>query len=282
MRNYASDPVSFETAASGTLKGQYLGKGSLERLLTHWAPTPDQPASSVYVRPGEVAEFLETVGPQGRDWVARLFALGTAVVKSDTGIVGLRAGDEALVVLPGIPVLQNRLTPSRDIAPLLGLLNAQYTIGVVLLRLGRYSVAVYEGTQLASSKTDARYVKGRHHAGGSSQKRFQRIREGQVRKIYDDACEVVRTQFDPYSRQLDYILLGGERLTLIGFLKVCPYLAQFRGITLGRRLNIRDPKRDTLEAVGDMLLESRVFQLQWYQGLSETENSPQSTQRPLR
>ena len=167
------------------------------------------------------------------------------------------------MVLPPFPILQNTLVPFWDTGPLLALLEADHTVGVFLLRLGRYSVAVYQGSRLLSSKTDARYVKGRHHAGGSSQKRFQRIREGQIRKIYEEACEVTQKQFAPYARQLDYILLGGERLTLIGFLKVCPYLAQFQGITLGRRLNVRDPKRDTLEDVGDMLLESRVFQVQW-------------------
>jgi hypothetical protein len=40
-------------------------------------------------------------------------------------------------------------------------------------------------------------------------------------------------------------------------------MEQFRSITLGRRLNIRDPKRDTLDQVRGMLHESRVYQFQW-------------------
>jgi peptide subunit release factor 1 (eRF1) len=159
---------------------------------------------------------------------------------------------------------ENRLTSSWDTSLILEMLATNYTIGVVLLRLGRYAVAVYQGRRLVSSRADARYVKGRHHAGGSSQKRFQRIREGQARKIYDKTCQAVHEQFTPYSRQLDYILLGGERFTLLGFLKVCPYLEQFQNIILGRRLNIRDPKHDTLEMeVVERLWESRVYQLQW-------------------
>lgn len=249
--------------ASITLHGQYLGKASLERLLVHRTPTPEQAASSVYIRPGEAGQFLGASGPEGRSWLEHLSALGPAVTSSDTGIVGLQAGAEALVILPPFPIRENRLTFLWDISPLLALLEADYTVGVVLLRLGRYSVAIYQGGRLASSKTDARYVKGRHRAGGSSQRRFERIREGQIRQIYDKTCDVVQDQFGPYARKLDYILLGGERLTLIGFLKACPYLAQFQSIILGRRLNIRDPKRDTLEEVGEMLLESRVYQFQW-------------------
>jgi hypothetical protein len=255
--------LSSESDTSTALQGQYFGKARLERLLAHWIPTPEQPAATVYIRPGEAQQFLEASGPEGRSWLEHLSALGRAVTNSDTGITGLRTGAEGLVILPPFPILENRLIPIWDGSPLLALLEADYTVGVILLRLGRYAVAVYLGSRLISSKTDTRYVKGRHRAGGSSQRRFERIREGQIRQIYDKTCEVVQSQFAPYARQLDYIVMGGERLTLIGFLKACPYLQQFLGIILSRRLNIQEPKRDTLEAVGEMLLESRVFQFQW-------------------
>jgi peptide subunit release factor 1 (eRF1) len=155
------------------------------------------------------------------------------------------------------------LVPEWDIAPLLALLTADYTVGVVLLRLGRYLVAVFEGERVVSSKTDTRYVKGKHSAGGTSQLRYQRIREGQMRKLYDEVCGVVRAQFSPHARQLDYLLLGGERFTLNGLLKVCPYLEQYREIILGRRLNLRDPKHNTLEEVAGLLRQCRVYPVAW-------------------
>ena len=126
---------------------------------------------------------------------------------------------------------------------------------------GRFSVAVYRGRRLVTSKTDARYVKGRHSAGGTSQKRFERIRQGQINRIYDKACQAVEAQLGPYADQLDYIVLGGESFTLIGFWKSCPFLLRHEKIIQGRRLNVRDPKRDTLEQVGDMVWESRVWPL---------------------
>jgi hypothetical protein len=124
-------------------------------------------------------------------------------------------------------------------------------------------VAVYRGEQLVSSKTDSRYVKGKHHAGGTSQRRFQRVREGQIRRIYDKTCGVMQAQFEPFASELDYVALGGERSTLNGFQKVCPYLRRFEGITLPRLLNVRDPKRDTLDDVGIMLRESQVYPVNW-------------------
>lgn len=248
---------------SSTLRGQYLRKRSLHRLLAQRTCSPTQPASSIYIRPGETGPFLEESGPEGRDWLVNLSQLGAAVAKSDTGIAGLRSGTEGFAILPPFPVLQNTLTPVWDTAPLFSLLEAEYTIGVVLLRLGRFAVAVYQGGQLVASRTDTRYVKGRHRAGGSSQRRFERIREGQIQRLYDRTCQAVQEQFAPYARELDYLLLGGERFTLDGFLKACPYLQQFHDIMLARRLIIREPKRDTLEEVADKLLESRVYQFQW-------------------
>ena len=152
---------------------------------------------------------------------------------------------------------------SWNTKPLLALLETEYTIGVILLRLGRFSAAVFRGRRLLTAKTDARYVKGRHAAGGTSQKRFQRIREGQVRRLYDKTCQAVQAQFSSMAGDLDFILLGGEKFTLEGFLKVCPYLERQRDKILSRRLNVRDPKRDTLEEAAEMLGQCRVYPLEW-------------------
>lgn len=243
--------------------GQNLSKESLKKLLAGFSPPPGHPASSVYLRTGEAQRFLEGRGAEGWAWWERLRLLGRRLLESDTGIAGLRAGPEALVITPPFPLSGSVLHSGWEPTPLLTLLEAEHTVGVVLLRLGRYSVAIYRGNLLLSSKTDARYVKGRHHAGGTSQKRFERIREGQIRQLYDKTCEAVLGQFSASATPLDYVLLGGDKFTLDGFLKACSYLQKWRGATLDRRLNVRDPKRDTLEQVGGMLWESRVWRVEW-------------------
>ena len=243
--------------------GQHLGLAGLRKLLERYAPRPEQAASSVYLRPGETLGLLEESGAEGRAWREHLRQLDRKVTTTDTGLVGLRSGCRALVILPPFPVLENRLSPTWEVSPLIALVDTEYTVGVVLLRLGRFSVAVYKGQRLLSSKTDKRYVKSRHHAGGTSQMRFQRIREGQVRKLYDKVCEAAQRHFGGVTGELDFILLGGDKFTLDGFLKVCPTLQSLRSKTLNRRLNVRDPKRDTLEQVGSMLNESRVYALEW-------------------
>jgi peptide subunit release factor 1 (eRF1) len=178
-------------------------------------------------------------------------------------LVCFRGGDRALVMAPPFPVTESSRFDTWNEGPLWSLLDAHRTVGVVLVRLGRYSVAVYRGGDLATSKTDSRYVKGKHHAGGTSQLRYTRVREGQMRRLYVKVCETIRAQFEPVASELDHVILGGEKFTLNGFLKVCPRLDEYKDITLKRRLNIRDPKRDTLDDLGSTLHESRVWALDW-------------------
>ena len=246
--------------------GQFLEKPVLERLLGEMAPEPGEQVSSLYLKPGALTGFLAAKGADDQGWRERLSRLESHVLESETGLAGFRKGSEAVVILPPFPLdpdKSNGLSADWDVAPLLTLLETDYLTGVVLLRLGRYAVAVYQGEKLLSSKTDTRYVKGRHAAGGTSQKRFQRIREGQIRRIYDKTCLVVKDQFSPHLDQLEFVLLGGDRFTLNGLIKVCPLLEQLKPITLSRRLNIRDPKHDTLIGVGPMLRQSRVYPLTW-------------------
>ena len=240
-----------------------MDKPGLERLLGDMASVPGEPASSLYLSAGALPGFQAKRGQEDYGWRERLSRLESNVLDSETGLAGFRKGSEAVVILPPFPLGQDLLSADWDVGPLLTLLETEYLTGVVLLRLGRYAVAVYRGETLVSSKTDTRYVKGRHAAGGTSQKRFQRIREGQIRRLYDKTCLVVKDQFSPHQDHLEFVFLGGDRFTLNGLVKVCPLLERLKPITLSRRLNIRDPKHDTLAGVGPMLRQSRVYPISW-------------------
>jgi hypothetical protein len=53
-------------------------------------------------------------------------------------------------------------------------------IAVLLARKGAYSVGILEDGRIIASKTDTAYVQGKTKAGGQSQQRFARRREGQA------------------------------------------------------------------------------------------------------
>lgn len=231
------DDLAADAAAGATAASLYLTPGDAADAARRGRPAPDGPP------------FLRTYRG-GPEW--------TAALRLGCGLAALRAGGRGLLLAPPFPVPESRFTPSWDDAPLRRLLDADFTVGVVLVRLGRFSVAKFRGGELLASKTDARYVKGRHHAGGTSQLRYTRVREGQIHRLYGKVCAAARELLAPPP---DYLILGGERFTINGLLKECPLLAQASAITLNRRLNIRDPKRDTLPQVAALLTESRVWEI---------------------
>jgi len=234
-----------------------LGRNSLlDAVNKHECSTP---SSALYIRPGEIEALLSSCSSDQSPWREALSLIGEPASNSNTGLVCLRSGDRGFVVIPPFPVIENKFYDCWNSKELENLLSSDYLIGVILLRLGRFSVALFQGDKLINSKTDARYVKGRHRKGGSSQRRFERIREGQVRRLYDKTCDAVRVILGEYDNQIDYVVLGGEGITINNFLKICPRMAVFTSRIIPERLNIRDPKRDTLDHVSHLVWQSKVY-----------------------
>ena len=143
---------------------------------------------------------------------------------SETGLVIFMEETQAVVVAPPFPISVNLFAKNAETSNLRQLMDADLLVGVVLLRLGRYAVGILRGENLVATKTGSRYVKSRHRAGGSSQRRFERSRERLVRELFDKTCETTRNIFSHYEKSIDHILMGGERQTLRGFVQRCDYL----------------------------------------------------------
>ena len=242
------------------MAGTTVSAARLRRMLDALAVDAGADASSLYLAPGDRPD---PAAMAATGWAAPIAEFGEAVARDDCGLVGFRAGGRGMLIAPPFPVTETFLSTDWDDEPLRNVLQADFDVGVVLVRLGRFSVAVFRGGELLDSKTDSRYVKGKHHAGGTSQLRYTRVRDGQIKRLYDKVCEETRAHLMPPAARLDFLVLGGERFTLNGLLKECPALVSLQPITLKRRLNIRDPKRDTLPQVAAMLTESRVWELEF-------------------
>jgi peptide subunit release factor 1 (eRF1) len=181
------------------------------------------------------------------------------VEDTETGLV-VFLGDELVVaVAPPFPVAADIMADGAETSHLAGLLDEDFLIGLVLLRLGRFAVGVMRGERLLASKTGSRYVKNRHRAGGSSQRRFERSRERLVRELYDKACSVTQDVFAPYHDRLEFILMGGERHTLQGFVRRCDYLEALAGKTLSRHLEMDRPGQAALDGIAREVWRSRVM-----------------------
>ena len=182
--------------------------------------------------------------------------------ESETGLAIFVEDKRVTAVAPPFPLTGETREKGAATAPLRDLLAARMKIGVVLIRLGRYAVGVLEGERLVASKTDTRYVKNRHRAGGSSQRRFERSRERLIRELFDKACQVTRDILSPHVGSLDHVLLGGDKMVIRRFVDRCGYLKELEDETLNRRLVIDLPNQRTLEGIGREVWKSRVSVLE--------------------
>jgi hypothetical protein len=81
------------------------------------------------------------------------------------------------------------LPEDADLAGFVAHVTRSRRVGVLLVRRGGYAVGVFDGTELAASKTGSSYVQGSTKAGGWSQQRFARRRANQARAAFEAAAD---------------------------------------------------------------------------------------------
>ena len=225
-------------------------------MLDHASPMD---ALTLLLAPGDSLDVVRPVDEQQDRWVDEMHAAAPArICESETGAVVFWSDQIGLVVEPPFPLEKTARRMGIHTAALRSLLQREPVMAVLLLRLGSYSVGVFRGRRLLDAKTGTRYVKGRHSAGGTSQRRFARVREKQIHQLYVKVCAVTRQKLEPYAGELEHIFLGGERHTLTGFVKECPFLQRLELLISGRILPVGEPRRRELERMPNEIWKSRV------------------------
>lgn len=164
---------------------------------------------------------------------------------SPTSVV-VTAADGAVA---GIAVPFPPLAVSAD-EPYAGLISHVTTdrrVGVLLVRLGGYAAGVFEGPRLVRSKVGSRQVHGRSAAGGQSQQRFARRRDGQARVALASAADVAARVLLPEAARLDAVVLGGDRRALATVL-FDVRLEPLRALVVEPTLDVPDPRQKVLES----------------------------------
>ena len=95
-------------------------------------------------------------------------------------------------------------------------------------------------------------------AAESPSARFARRREDQARMLFDKAAETLQERVETYTGNLTHLILGGDRLTLLGFEKRCPFLQRLDVVRLHRILNVERPSLNALNALPRQIYMSRV------------------------
>jgi hypothetical protein len=130
-------------------------------------------------------------------------------------------------------------------------------VGVLLVRLGGYAAGVFEGRELGTSKVGSRQVHGRSAAGGQSQQRFARRREGQARVALGAAADNAVRVLLPEAGRLDAVVLGGDRSAVEAVL-ADRRLAPLLPLVVGPLLDVPDPRLKVLQQTPDSFRGVRI------------------------
>jgi hypothetical protein len=132
------------------------------------------------------------------------------------------------------------------------------TIALLLVRLGGHSTGVARAGRIEVSRTDRHLVHGRSAAGGWSQQRFARRREGQARHALRAAAQDVFEVLLPRLSEVDAVVLGGDRRAL-DELRADRRLAPLFARAEARVLEVGEPSRAVLEEAAVRALSVQVI-----------------------
>lgn len=233
-------------------------------------------ATSLYVPHDLPATDAEKTlrAPLGAGIEEALSDITDTVARSRTGAVIFWGEQRKCLVTPPFPVREGLFSSGYDVELLRALLQQERTVALILVRLGAYAVGVFQGERLVSSKVGTGLVHSRHRQGGSSAHRFERHREKQMEYFFTRACNHVREHLEPRLQQIDYVIYGGERHTLLSFRKQCEFLQKFDDRTLEALLNVREPRQATLQAAIGQVWSSEV--VVWDEGEPSAINAQHS------
>ncbi len=187
-------------------------------------------------------------------------ALIRRIETSPTGAALLYSQEMLYILLPPFPLQQSVALNRCEVNPLRDLLKNERVCAMLLIRLGAYAIAVAEGETVLASKVGTGNVHARHRQGGSSAKRFQRHREKQIEYFFTRVCGHAREIIEPFARQLNYVILDGEDNTIRTFRQQCHFIETFHDRILDRKLDIREPRRSTLDKAIYNLWSTRIIE----------------------
>jgi len=229
-------------------------------FLEKLSAAADEEFQTLYIPPRLPAAELENLFKEVRSPADITNELLDISVRSSTGAVVFWSDRQKYLVVPPFPIAEKSAIRSLDTAPLHSLLNREYHIGVVLIRLGSYAIGVCRGDKLVTSKVGTGLVHGRHRQGGSSAHRFERHRDKQIESFLIRVCGHAREQLEPYVKSMDYIVYGGARTTILMLQKYCPLLGKLDKPTLPPLLDIPEPRLPVLETAVSRVWSSTLYE----------------------
>ena len=214
-------------------------------------------------RSGEVspARGENAEGKGGSDWSW----LPKSALNSPTGLAFLytKTSDSQfeprLAIAPPFPIKTEVETTDR--ATLLQSIDPPLHVAIILIRYGYVAIAIAHDETIIVSKADTRWVPNKHRAGGQSANRFKRSREKWAREFFDKSARLAEERFRAYRNRIDWLIFGGDRHVINGFLERAKLPDRLEKRVLGRRLNTLRPNRNALKDAVRQTWSSTIYEL---------------------
>jgi len=231
-------------------------------FLDMLAMIPGDEACSLYLPSHSPATEIDNTFkeiPAQQDILTQLVKLASS---SKTGAVIFWSNERKCLVLPPFPISEKHFTHSTTTEKLRSLLGYDYTIALVLVRLGSYAIGVCQGEKFVSSKVGTGLIHGRHKKGGSSAHRFERHRDKQIESFLTRVCQRAREQLEPHEQVLDYVVYGGACTTIQLLYKQCAYIGNLDTPALPPLFDIPEPRQAVLETAVGRVWSSTIVEWQ--------------------
>jgi peptide subunit release factor 1 (eRF1) len=222
-----------------------LKRQQLLQLLDRLALIP--PALTVYIKSGTGKQEIEKTISSSFDQGTLTTDIVERAAGSPAGAVIFYAGGTSWLISPPFPVDTDKCVRKYSPEPLITMLKRDWRIGLVLVRLGHFAIAVFHGDKLVAYKSGTGLVHARHRQGGSSANRFARHREKQMESFFSRVEVHAREVLEPHLNALDYLFYGGTRDTLQVLWRQCGFFGRLEARAVPRLLNIREPKYSALD-----------------------------------
>lgn len=213
---------------------------------------------TAYLRPGEtISDLDELERTVDLDKTAK-YAM--AKIKSPTGMVLFydmkRMGRDSLVVSPPFPIRETnwKLDYSFDTRQVQELLDFYRCICIVLAHAGETFIVVSDQEAVIDYKTVRSSVKEKHTKGGMSQRRFERLRDEDIRHHGEKAKGAFEAFVSDYTNELKLVVASGELSLIKEITQGSPFPVIIRSI---------EPKAK-IEKQNIDKIRVRVWSSRWY------------------
>jgi hypothetical protein len=212
--------------------------------------------NAVYVAAARLERWVAGFGERHPGVRARAHPDRVELSAPDGSTAVLYPSFDPLELADGAPIGPAKLGPTASATALVANAYSVPVLRALLIRRGGYACAVVSVDRVTASKVGSRYVQGRTAAGGWSQQRFARRREGQVHALVGSATEVAVRILLPAAPG-DGFVTGGDK-PLIDRVLADPRLRPLGQLRRGAHLEIGDPKSDLVKALSERARAIRI------------------------